>query len=410
LEEGVEKMSEQEKSHENAHHEHHEGHEHSEHSHTGNHEQAHHEKHGAHATAAEKKGISMNQGTMVLAVVFLLIGIIVGAMVGYAMMAGSQQQVTTQTTNTATGSVDLSALKLKVESYVNDNLLPDASVRAKITDANSFGNGLYELSYVIDQNGQQVSQGSLFATEQKLLLVGGVFDLNKPIAKTPTAPTAPQTFEKSDKPAVSLFVMAFCPYGIQAETAFKPAIQLLDKSIDFSLGYVIYPNFAKQYSAKWSDYCFDENQTYCSMHGIGELNEDIRQLCIQKYQKDKLWAYLTPILADYEAGKVSATTIESKWKDYATAAGVDTAKVESCVSAEAESLLAGQVQLNAQYGVQGSPTAIINGTQYSGSRAAEAFKTTICSAFNTAPGDCNTTLGTTAATASTGGCATPATN
>ena len=394
--------------------EHEKSHEHSEHANHEHKEGAHHEKHGEHAESVAKKGKAMNQGTMVIAIVFLLIGIIVGSIVGSTMMAVGQP------VNTATGSValsdaGLSALKLKVESYVNTNLLPDKSVTATITDANNFGNGLYELGYVIDQNGQQVSQGSLFATDQKLLLVGGVFDLNKPIAKTPasttpTTPAAPQTLQKSDKPAVSLFVMAFCPYGIQAETAFKPAIQLLDSNIDFSLGYVIYPNFAKQYNAKWSDYCFDENQTYCSMHGIGELHEDVRQMCIQKDQKDKLWAYLTPILTDYAAGKVTAATIDSTWKTYATAAGVDIAKVESCVATESASLLAGQVQLDAQNGVQGSPTAIINGTQYSGDRTADAFKTAVCSAFNAEPNSCSTALGTGAATAPTGGCATPTAN
>jgi len=57
-----------------------------------------------------------------------------------------------------------------------------------------------------------------------------------------------------------------------------------------------------------------------------------------------------------------------------------------------------------QYGVTGSPTLIINGVEYSGSRSSEAYKQAICDAFTTAPSECSQTLSETSSTA-TGGCA-----
>jgi len=31
------------------------------------------------------------------------------------------------------------------------------------------------------------------------------------------------------------------------------------------------------------------------MHGIQEVNQDVRELCVWKYQKDKFWSFLKEI-------------------------------------------------------------------------------------------------------------------
>jgi len=49
--------------------------------------------------------------------------------------------------------------------------------------------------------------------------------------------------------------------------------------------------------------------------------------------------------------------------------------------------------LNTKYGVQGSPTLVINGAQVEGvNRTAEAVKQAICASFNNPPAECAQTL------------------
>jgi hypothetical protein len=50
--------------------------------------------------------------------------------------------------------------------------------------------------------------------------------------------------------------------------------------------------------------------------------------------------------------------------------------------------------LNGQYGVQGSPTFVLNGVKVSVGRNAEAVKQAICASFEEAPAECATTLRT----------------
>ena len=66
-------------------------------------------------------------------------------------------------------------------------------------------------------------------------------------------------------------------------------------------------------------------------------------------------------------------------------------------------LLKADEELTDKYGVTGSPTLIINGVDYSGARTSEAYKQAICSAFKTAPAECNQSLSTTG-TAASGNC------
>ena len=72
-----------------------------------------------------------------------------------------------------------------------------------------------------------------------------------------------------------------------------PVVELLKDKADIQLHYVIYEN----YQGGGSKYCLDKDNKYCSMHGIQELNQDVRELCVQKYQGDKLWNFVKEINA-----------------------------------------------------------------------------------------------------------------
>jgi hypothetical protein len=317
--------------------------------------------------------------------VFALIGLIIGVFLMSVMVASSTAPVVET-------NVDLVELRSEISDYINKNLIVDDTVEATVKDVNDLGNGLYELSFEVNQDGQVVGEGFVYSNGAKLILAQGIFDLDEPLevpeVTEPTEPAEETVYTKSDTPAVDLYIMSFCPYGLQAVDVFDEPIKQLGEKIDFKLGYVVYSDFAKNSGQSWEDMCWTEDEKYCSLHGIEELKEDVRQMCIQRDQKDKLWAYMDLLVADYQAGNVSTSNIETMWKTYATTVGVDINAVEACVENDALTLLAEQKELNDTYGIRGSPTAIINETQYSGARTASAFQTSVCSAFNTSPEEC----------------------
>jgi glutaredoxin len=200
---------------------------------------------------------------------------------------------------------------------------------------------------------------------------------------------------KSDKPNIKFFVMSFCPFGQQAENALRPVVELLGTTIDAEPHFVIYSGYADGSEA----YCMN-NGTYCSMHGINELKEDVRQLCIWKYEKEKWWKYNA-----YVNENCTLNTITTCWEEAAEAVGIEKSKIKDCEEKEALTLLAAETQLNEKYGVSGSPTVFINDILYNGARTPEAYKKAICAAFNVPPNACNKTITTTTSTTpASGGC------
>ena len=327
-------------------------------------------------------------------IIILIFGIALGALAGY--MVGASQPVIVDSGNDSITVTDVTVpvgLAEKIESYVNTNLLNDPTVSLIVKDSNTNPQTVYSFGFEIQQEGIVLEEGTFYSTGNNLIL-GTEFELEAPLVVPgdDTNPTDTTGYVKSETPAVDLFIMSFCPYGLQAAGIFDEPIKLLSEEINFNMGYVIYSDYASGYGLPATEYCLTEEENYCSMHGIEELNEDVRELCIQRDQKDKFWPYMDLLVADYEAGQVSASNIASKWKGYAEAAGVDIAAVEACQASDAATLLEEQVVLNATYGVRGSPTALINGTAYNGARTAEGFKTAVCSSFESAPESCGTEL------------------
>ena len=193
--------------------------------------------------------------------------------------------------------------------------------------------------------------------------------------------TVTATVTKSAKPKAELFIMSYCPYGLQMAKAYLPVMTLLKDKADLSINFVNY-----------------------AMHGKKEIDENSREYCIQSEQKDKFVNYMTCFTAkdDYSACLSSA--------------GVNTSKLDVCASQldtkysitkkynDQSTWLSGkypvypvQNDLNKKYNVQGSPTLIINGTEVSANRTPEAVKKAICDSFTTAPSECQKTLSTVSA-------------
>jgi len=283
---------------------------------------------------------------------------------------------------------DANTVAQKTVEYINKNLVQTGSVTFKSV---SEENGLYNVT--TDYNGQAISV--FVSKDGKLLFVSSPFDMTKEI--TQAEETTPQEITKTDKPTVELFVMSFCPYGVQAEQTMKPVIDLLGSKADIKVRFIVTVNG-------------DTIDKIQSLHGTTEAQEDARQLCIAKnYDQATFWKYLMEIDSNCY-GKITtsdAAALDTCWKAAADKAGIDKDKIATCASgAEAITLLKAEQAAADKYGVSGSPTLVINGVTYSGSRTPDAFKTAICGAFNTQPSECSQTLTSTSSTsaAASGGC------
>jgi protein-disulfide isomerase len=264
----------------------------------------------------------------------------------------------------------LEEAKTKAENYINTNLM-EAGRTATVKEAIE-ENGLFKLK--VDVAGQNVDS---YMTKDGLTFFPQGYATEEKIAQNdPEQADQPEVVQaevpKSDKPVVELFIMSYCPYGTQIEKGMIPVAQALGNKIDFHLKFVNYV-----------------------MHGEQEIKENLLEYCIQKVQNDKLLPYLSCFLeASDSAGCL-------------TKVGVDTRAVEACTTEADKEFKITELSKDAssnyppfnvnkaeceKYGVQGSPTLVINGQEASSGRDAASLLKVICSAFNTAPGECSQTL------------------
>jgi len=266
----------------------------------------------------------------------------------------------------------------KVIDFINSNLVSPGT-SASLAEVKDIGS-VYEI--ITEYQGQKIP---VYATKDgKMLFLQGL-NLTTTQANTQTTQTSnQQQIPKREIPDVKLFVMSYCPFGLQAEKALLPVMKLLDGKANITIHFVY----------------------YC-MHGDKEVYENLRQYCIQSEQKDKFYDYL---LCFVQSGDYNKCLDEAK---------VDKVKLESCMNLTDEKFnitnqlkdkstwLSGMfpkfdidLELNKKYNVQGSPTLVINDQVVSINRSPESFKQAICSAFINPPSECNQQLST--ATASPG--------
>lgn len=280
--------------------------------------------------------------------------------------------------------------KAKAADFIDKNLVQPGT-KVDISGVTLMGE-LYKLD--INVSGQKIEA---YMTKDGSQFFPTAMDMNaEPAATDKTAADATPAKEvpKSDKPEVKLFVMSYCPYGTQIEKGILPVITALGSKINFTLEFVDY-----------------------SMHNDNatgdrkELDENLRQYCIQKNQPTKLAAYLACFL---KVGKGTEAACM-------TQTGLTATQVKSCMSQadtqfnvtkdfNDQSTYKGQFPLfevnqtdNTKYGVQGSPTLVINDTTAEAAgRDSAALLKTICSAFKTAPKECQAQLSATAPSAGFG--------
>lgn len=276
---------------------------------------------------------------------------------------------------TATPAMSKEGAANKAIGYINTNLLNGAAT-AKLQGVTE-ANDLYLIKLEISGR----SFDSYISKDGKLLFptvvnMGG--EVPQPEA---TRPAASFDAPDSEKPNVKMFVMSFCPYGQQAEAGLNPVHALLGDKVTIEPHYVIYGD----YQGGSQEYC-TANGSICSMHGIGELHEDIRQMCVYKtFGAEVFWKYVAKINTD-----CNSRNVDSCWEDVAKKTdGIDLERLNYCYHNEGLGLARNEQALNEKYGVQGSPTIFVNEMQYGGDRGADAFKQAVCSGFATKPAECS---------------------
>jgi len=306
---------------------------------------------------------------MIIAIIVLVV--IVGASFGYTKYLKKTD-------------VGIEGAKAKVNDFIKNNA-PNSGQGVTIKDVvKDKDSGLYQVT--IDANKQSVVT-YMTPDGKKLFLQTVDLSAQKPAADATQAPAKAADVPKTDVPDVRLFVMSYCPYGTQMEKGILPALNVLGSKIKYTLEFVNY--------SMHNDVTKNDRK---------ELDENLRQYCIQKNQPTKLSAYLTCFLKKGQGTETSCMAT----------AGVNAVQVKSCM-AQADTQFNVTKDFNDQnsyqgnfpifevnkddnvkYGVQGSPTLVINGVQADAQRDPASILKTICSGFTNPPKECSTALATTA--------------
>ena len=272
----------------------------------------------------------------------------------------------------------------KAVDFINNNLVQPGT-SASFLSVEEAG-GMYNVTVLYQDN-----EIPVYVTKD-----GTYMFLASPLDITENLPEVEETTQPTEvvqtaRPEVDLYVMAFCPYGTQAESAMAPVVDLLGNDADITVRFIVNVNG-------------DTPADISSLHGAQEAMEDLRQICIMKYyDQATYWDYVMGINTDCVSLYNDDTAYETCWKDTASTNGIDASKIETCVDEESIDLISVDAQMASFYGVTGSPTLMINGVKVSPARTPEGYKQAICDAFTEPPAVCSETLGETG-TAASGSC------
>jgi len=278
--------------------------------------------------------------------------------------------------NDVPGFMSKNETALLIQNFIQQNLVQEG-VSAEIENV-SEESGVYKLSVLLEYDGQKRTITSYATKDGRLFFAQGV-----PVTSNTAQLDADKRagYPKSDQPEVELYVMSFCPFGVQAEKAMKPVAELFGDKIRLRVRFI-------------ADVRGNTSDSVMSLHGPNEAAEDLRQVCImQNYDSATYWRYLAYLNENCYPVYREKERFDACWREAVQTAGIDAENISSCsTSWKAVSLLKSDEAAVAMHGIRGSPTLLINGKPYNGKRTSEAFKSAICSAFNNPPELCSTVL------------------
>ncbi len=250
-------------------------------------------------------------------------------------------------------------------NFINENILAGQDMTASLINV-ADESGLYKLSIKVGE-----SDFDSYITKNGKLLFPEFIDLDELLAEQNKEAT------KKDRPDVKLFVMSYCPYGLQAQKMFIPVRNLLKDKVNFEITFV--------------DYILHEKQ---------EVDENLNQYCIQKQNQGKYYSYLTCFTKEGDsAGCFKEVEIDKAQFDTCITETDAQYKITENYN-DKDKWIQGQfpafnihADLNEKYDVQGSPTIVINDQVIEvNPRSPENFKNIICESFNEKPEECSNIL------------------
>lgn len=169
---------------------------------------------------------------------------------------------------------------------------------------------------------------------------------------------------------LDLFVMSQCPYGIKALNAMDEVLKNFKGSgLEFHVNYI---------ASKEAD-------GFKSLHGQGEVDEDIRELCAMKYfaKDNKFMDYINCRNKDIKGDWAACTGKETK---------IDKAKIEKCSTGdEGKKLLEENIKLGNELQINASPTWLANNKKKFSGIDAESVRKNVCDS-NAGMKGCDKTL------------------
>lgn len=161
-------------------------------------------------------------------------------------------------------------------------------------------------------------------------------------------------------PTMQVFIMSHCPFGTQMVKGVLPVWEKFKNKANIELRFVSY-----------------------TMHGAQEDLDNNRIICIREEQNAKLLSYLGCF--------VSGSGDEASSQACISQIGIDKTKLDSCVSSRASEYMKADKELNTKYGVQGSPTVVIDGKEASiYPRDPQSVAKALCAAFTSnKPSECD---------------------
>jgi len=164
-------------------------------------------------------------------------------------------------------------------------------------------------------------------------------------------------------PTLQVFIMSHCPYGTQILKGFIPVMEKFAGKANVELRFVSY-----------------------TMHGAQEDLDNKRIVCVREEQSSKLIDYLNCFVSGSGSEADTQKCI----------ANLDKAKLDSCVASRADGYLEADKALNTEYGVEGSPTIVLDGKTASIGRDPQSLATALCNAFiGSKPSVCSETFSST---------------
>ncbi len=159
------------------------------------------------------------------------------------------------------------------------------------------------------------------------------------------------------KPTLELFVMSYCPFGVQAEEKLIPIVKEFGNKIDFKLQFI-----AQEKEAPSAQ----DITPFTSLHGYPEVAENIRQLLIAQEYPDQ---YLDYILC---RGK----KLDKSWENCAEKFGIDVARIQELFDTpEAEQLFRESIKRSAELGIGASPTILVDNHKFQANQLLRASGT-----------------------------------